>query len=407
MIAVGAISLLSAAVLGLFGDELEEIVSPQANGFSRSAIGHHAFLETLRKLGIPVVVSRYSTASKLGRDSVLLLLEPDVTKWDATRSKQLDAMTAHATRVLVVLPKRTGAASPLKPRWLARVQSVASDRADGLLSLLDVDGTVTRLDKPAVHWTTAGRLPTPTLTEPQLFLEGDDDEGTLTPLVTADEGMLAGERDGDGVDLMVIADPDVISTYGLGKGQNAALAVALLERLRKGAGTVVVDETLHGFDQEPSIGRELLRFPLVLALLQTLLAGAALIWAGMGRFGKPAPTPPAFAPGKEVLIANTAELLRYGGHLAHAVRRYWRITQEQLARDLHAPQGLDPAAFQRWLERAAAARGAGQRLARLESRVATFTDRHRSEQEALSTGLAIHRFREDMIDGSRNHPRHQ
>ena len=79
---------------------------------------------------------------------------------------------------------------------------------------------------------------------------------------------------------------------------------------------MVFDETIHGFNRTPGLLAEALRFPMVLAVLQGLLLLGLVLWAGMGRFGKPLPAAPGLAAGKEVLIGNTAKLLADGGHAA-------------------------------------------------------------------------------------------
>ena len=94
---------------------------------------------------------------------------------------------------------------------------------------------------------------------------------------------------------------------------------------------MVFDETIHGFDRVPGLLAESLRFPLVLGVLQSLLLLAVVLWAGMGRFGKPLPAAPALAAGKEVLIDNTAKLLVTGGHAGDSLLRYFRQTTRTVA----------------------------------------------------------------------------
>jgi hypothetical protein len=395
-VSVGAISALFAVLLVLFGDELQEATNPYSNSFSTSAIGHRAFAETLRKLGIPVLVSRNGSAEKAGGSAVLLLVEPDLSEWTETRTKLVREMSNEAKRVLVVLPKRWGTPDSKKEQWLDSWHMVPESSPRDVLAALGLSPGVTRPRGEVTGWK-ADDLPIPHLADPQLMTGGD-----LEAVVKSDQGMLVGERLQDDSHLIVLADPDILSTHGLLQGKNVALAVALVERLREGEGTVVMDETIHGLETQPSIARAFFRYPLVLVLVQALLIGAGLTWAGMGRFGKVREAPPAIQPGKGVLIDNTAGLLRYGGHLDHAVHRYYRVTLEEIGREMHAPAGLDPASFQRWLVQIAAARGLSADLQQLEGRVAKFVRRERAEQEALLIGRAIHRFRQEMLHGSRS-----
>ncbi len=76
LIAVGGLSFLSAIVLIAFGEDLLPTGTVQANAYSESAIGHMAFVETLRALGIPVLVSRSDSALKAGPNDLLIVAEP-------------------------------------------------------------------------------------------------------------------------------------------------------------------------------------------------------------------------------------------------------------------------------------------------------------------------------------------
>src|SRR5207245_1471038 len=113
--------------------------------------------------------------------------------------------------------------------------------------------------------------------------------------------------------VLVVADPDLVNTAGLGRGSNAAIARHLFVDVL-GAKGLVVDETLHGFSHAPSIWGELFDFPLALVTLHLAAVAALAVWAALGRFGKAQKVPPRVAPGKRALIENTAALLGYGGH---------------------------------------------------------------------------------------------
>jgi len=131
--------------------------------------------------------------------------------------------------------------------------------------------------------------------------------------------------------LFVLSDPDLIANHGLARGDNAGRALGLLSRIPGAGQTVVVDETLHGFEQTPSLWRELFVFPLLSATLQGLLALLMLVWSGLGRFGAPMPTSSTHASGRALLIENTAALLGSAGHSAHSLARYLDVTIGDLA----------------------------------------------------------------------------
>lgn len=397
--AVGAASLAAAAFLGAFGDALYDPPSFAPDSFSRSAVGHRAFVELLRALGHPVVISRHRTADRAGEEAVVALLEPRVGPDDTAREGLLDAVNGAARHLLVVLPKRRALPDPARPRWVADAGLLPPEDAERVLEALELTGRIVRPARPVGGW--RGELPSPSLDRPQL-LAGSE----LAPLVATEEGVLAGELSGDGWRTVVLADPDVLATHGLGRGENALLAVRLLERLGAPGLPVIVDETLHGFDQQPSLVRELLRFPLVLATASALLAGALLAWAALPRFGRPRPPEPALARGKLFLVESTAALLRHAGDVGHAAEAYLHDAKEALAHRLGARTGA--ALDEGWLARLAAARGEAGTLAALEARVARLAARRRragDEEEAVRAAQAVHDLREELTHGAGRDPR--
>ncbi len=391
---LAGLSLLASGVLAAFGDAFE-VASTAADAFSRSSLGHHAVGELWRRLGYRVLVSRHRTASKLSEGTVLVIAEPHVGD-DRASAEKLSAMLAASSRTLLVLPKRAGAPDPLRPRWISSQFVVPREAVANVLNAAGIEGEVVRPAAGISAW--RGDYPSPALDEPQLVRSA-----ALKPLLSTGDGMLLGALERDRKVVIVLADPDVIATHGLGRGDNAVLVARLLERI---AGSeeraVVVDETLHGHEQEPSLVRELLRWPLVLATLQAGFALLLLAWAALIRFGRPYRDAPALGPGKAFLVENTAGLLRHGGHGGPALAAYWRSSKEHVARVLRA-SGAGGDTLDAWLARHAAARGRTKALDALERRVAALAGRRRGDELARAA-LAIHDFREEMTHGADPHP---
>lgn len=394
--AIAAASLGAAAFLGIFGDALYDPPSFEPDSFSRSAVGHRAFVELLRTLGRPVVVSRHRTADKAG-EAVVALLEPRIGPDDAARSGLLQGIDGAARRLLVVLPKRGAFPDPTRPRFVAYAGLLPPEDAQRVLEALEIDARVVRPPRSVPSW--RGALPAASLEQPQLVTSTD-----LHPLLSTDEGMLVGEIVRKGWRTVVLADPDVLATHGLARGENAALAVALVDRLA-GAGPLplVVDETLHGFDQQPSLVRELLRFPLVLATASALLAAALLAWAALVRFGRPRRPEPDLRPGKLFLVESTAALLRHGGHAGHAAAAYLRAAKDEVAHRVRPPGEAGDS--DTWVARVAEARGTSRHLHELEERTRRLDARRSGgEEEAVRTAQAVHAWREEMTDGAHGDP---
>ena len=179
----------------------------------------------------------------------------------------------------------------------------------------------------------------------------------LQPIVGTSDGMLLGQIRDLNRNIWVLSDPDVISNYGLARSGNAALAVAIIERLRSGSGSVVFDETIHGFIAQPANPLLLLfRFPFVMATIQGAIAIALLLWATLGRFGTPQPAPTALSAGRQGLLENIAKLVDITGHREVMIKRYVLETLRDVGRQLHAPRGLSTAGLIGWLQRVGTAR---------------------------------------------------
>jgi hypothetical protein len=378
-----------------------EVDSWGADAFSRSALGHKAFVELLHRRRVPVLVSRHSSAERAGRGALLLIAEPRLGPKDAARERQLAAMLGRARTTLLVLPKWWGDADPGRPGWVTAVRPVDEALIQRALAAAAVPATVTHLADPLDRCDGSDAIVA--WPHPQLLAPTSDG---LRPIVTCRGGVLLGEvvRPG-GQRLLVLSDPDVIANHALGSGDHARLALDLLGHARRDGQTVVVDETLHGHERPPVLWRELFAFPLLPAVLQGLLALLAFVCSGLGRFGAPLTAPPALGSGKSLLIDNTAELLRRAGHSAHTLDRYMEAALADVARALHAPAALSGAPLRRWLAGVGRRRGAHIDVDRLEAQVARAQrSPHLSSAAVLAAAQRIHRWKEEMLRGPQDHP---
>lgn len=362
-IAAGALlSLLASFYLLLTPSELSRVDSVGADGYSRSAIGHSGLLRLLRELGEPVLQLR--RLRELGECGLFVVAEPGEV--DAAGLAALADAVEQAPVSLLVLPKRAGHRDPRVPRWIREEQLLEPDEVTDVLRRLLDEGDaaapgVTRVASVGAfrrHGLPAG--PDPELRDPmQLFTPGQD----LEPMLECDEGVLLG-RVGD---LYVLSDPDLLANHGLHRGDNAAVAVGIVQAI-KGAGAIVFDETSHGHRLEPSIWTEAGRFPLVLVPVHLLLLLAVVLWAAAGRFGSPLPAPAAIEAGKRFLIENIVALLQRGGRHAPSLRRYQRQRVRRAAERLHAPRGLGDDACRDWVLTRSPSAGQRAELAELLQR---------------------------------------
>jgi len=330
------------------GDSGSDAVGPSS--FSRSAIGHAGLAETLKRMGISVVKSKFNSREKLGEGSLLVIAEPS----GALSSQDSVAALLDAKIVLLVLPKWRGIPSDQHTGWLGYAELLPERAPDQVLNLAVAQAEVTR--RPTVDaWETNSLGVTPTPVSPVQLMRSS----RLRPVVADGEDILVGELVERGRRLWVLSDPDVIENHGIVQGDNAAFVLALIDALRWRKGSVVFDETVHGYVARPASPMRLLfEFPFVVTTALGLIALALLLWATMGRFGPPETAPPALRSGKRGLIENAAKLLGFAGHQRRMVRRYVQATIRDAARQLHAPRGLSDAALLDWLRRVGQARNA-------------------------------------------------
>jgi hypothetical protein len=365
--------------------------------FSRSAIGHAGIADTLQRLGVPVVKSRYNSADKVGKDGVLVIAEP---RPRALSEPALRALL-DARAIMLVLPKWTGRASETTPGWLGTAEEQPVSEAKWVLDLVAPRGEVVRESSmPAWTINLLGRTPQPAV--PVQLMRSD----AMRPIVAASAGMLVGELNRNRA-IWVLADPDVIANHGIGEADNAALALALINRLRGRNGTVVFDETVHGYLAQPTSPLALLvQFPFAVATIQVAAALGLLLWATLARFGAPQAAPPPLSAGRQGLLQNVAQLIAFAGHQQVMVRRYVQETVRETALQLHAPRGLSGPALAAWLTRVGEARGVSVDCAAIVGEVESLADRRRRDLSPLvRIARDIHRWRREIVDGRSRHPR--
>ncbi|MEZ6038270.1 MAG: hypothetical protein R3F29_12370 [Planctomycetota bacterium] len=330
---IAVASLVAAGWLMVTPGANERVDSDAADSFSASAIGHLGLVELLRSTGEAVVQQRSSRPRDLRGVLVFAEPKPLADELEAAELERLGECYERATQVLVVAPKRKAVADPQRRGWLEDAPLLPIRDVEAVLEHYWAGGSaVLRVDPPR-SWRTTDGLPWPDLPGPVQLL---DDDGTLQPLISCQDGVLLGLYDG----VAVLSDPDLIANHGLLRGDNAALAVALL-RLLSGGGGIVFDETRHGHGQEPSMLHAAGRYPLALVSVHLLLLAAVVAFAARGRFGPPLAAPSPIGAGKAFLIENVASLLATTGNHGRSLRRYVNLRVREAAAAHHAPSGLD------------------------------------------------------------------
>ncbi|HVO01060.1 MAG TPA: DUF4350 domain-containing protein [Candidatus Cybelea sp.] len=394
LIVIGLLSFLGASYLEVFDDGSGEPWTDDANAFSRSAIGHRAFVATLRKLGIPVEISRFRTLDKVGAGNLLLVIEPDT----GTAGQAILAHLREVPHALLVLPKWEGWPDLQKPIWIGRMnllpEHVPADVLHSVLSSVKIarnTGTATRRSDRF-----GGKLE---LNDPQYIAPAG--ETNFTPLIDTPYGIVAGKLDISGNELGILSDPDLLSNSGLDDADNGVIAVSIVKMLLPPGGTVIVDETSHGFEVRPNLFRTMLRPPFVAVSIAAVLALIVLVWAGVSRFGAPQREVEALAAGKLTLIRNAAQLLRLGTTAAILLQSYRRLTLADAIAELHGPAGLDEFGQAAWLDRAARHRGLKLKVTPMLDEMAALAEANRLDAgRALRFALDLHRWKQEIMHGA-------
>lgn len=401
LMAFGLFAFLLVVALREAAPDLETLRSAGPDAFSRSAIGHGAFVETLERLGIPVEIGRFRTVrSTTPEDLLVVAVPPDPASLGTVMDTWIRDRES-AGGLLLVLPKWQGRRDRNQPRWLSAMELLPERRVLPTLRLATIAATGANdgsLARPArVEWSiSAFGADKPDIDQPQLLTDTVLETvvgGTTGALIA--RGVIAGRR------LWVLADPDLIDNQGLGRGDNAIVAVRLIEMALPAGGRVVFDATVHGFERPPSLWRALFDLPFLPATLAGLVLVALLVWTANRRFGAPLPSPQVTRGGTARLIASSGSLLQRGGHGGGALAAYADTLARDVERRLHLPAGLTDAGRDAWLDRLAARRKATvdgpatlRRAAELAKR------RYPGAARLAATARELQRWRREMIDGS-------
>jgi hypothetical protein len=400
------LSFAAAVFFIAFGEELEGPSNPHANTFSKSALGHQGLAGLLDALGLGTVSRRGRGGAMPGPRRPLVLAEPDLALLAAGASR-LDALAREAAEagapLVVVLPKWRGEPRPGRPEWIGEAHPLPVEALgqvfDSLgateLADLEVLRSAAGPRRCSASWTAGGgdadlRVD---LEPAQLLPAGSGFEA----VVSCRGGLLVARRtlSPSGAELFVVADPDLLNNHGLGRADHAALVHGLFSR-RLGASGVIFDETIHGFRRPSGLIAEAFRFPLVLAVLQGFTLSGLVLWAGMGRFGKPLPARRGLRPGKEILIENTAKLLEGGGHAAEALERYFRQTLRAVAARYFLAPDLPEGETIARLQPLSKGKGLPLDLAAVAGRIRSLPRDRRSAEAAVGIAGSLYRWRQEM-----------
>lgn len=352
---------------------------------SRSAVGYRAFIELLRQFE-PAVASRLSRSDS--RAALRLLLAP-----------------ADPPEVRYVVATRAGPALIVLPKWRTRRDGL-SDRVraarllapESVRQLAREVASDIEIVRPSsiTAWRASEIRGAPELSQPQLVRSR-----LLCPLLSSPEGVLIGRLCAR-PDVIVLADPDLLANHGLWRGQNASVAMSMIDRIRGSGGLILALESdAAAAAASRSIWKLMLTPPFLAITIAFAIAAAVALWMAALRFGPPARETEGPPAGIFTLIDVGAGLLHARSHGGRVLRRYAELQALDLGRRLHAPRATtSPAEIGTWLDASRRRRAPGPGYAELMRQVDQ-VDRAPKPDSTAIVGAAGRLFRwwEDSLHG--------
>jgi hypothetical protein len=307
------------------------------------------------------MTSTHDPLRDLGDRGTLIVAEPNQAR---IFLEEEDAYKLEKPKkLLLVLPKWRWSPDLKRSEWVAAMSPAPVSQAQSTLALVTTDPSPIFRTNPPEEWAVNEFSYSPEVSGAVQLLQPSEKMRTL---VGDGEGALMVEIAENDRTIWILTDPDVMSNHGIGRGENAAFMVNVVKSLSEtdsenfsGKKVIVFDETVHGFKNRAprdSLLRMMLSFPFVIVTILTCIAAALLAWTGIGRFGAPLTPRPALDFGNSQLIDNSARLLDYGGHHAATLERYVKMTLNETARAVHAPEGLHERQQPQWADRVARSR---------------------------------------------------
>ena len=412
IVVTAVVSFIVALLLMAFGPDMTEGMAAEPSTFSYSALGHRALTTFLQESGLPVTIQRSRQLFQGDQNVPVFVAEPNPYDVDLNLDEYLQTLIDNASRrstpLILVLPKWRGTSyQTARGLWVDQVSLINQMSVEKVLnSSMGTNPDAVQLIRESSNFTYQslscqtewGETLKVNLIAPQLLAPSITQE----PIVWSTDGILVSHLRTSRPEnpLYVISDPDILNNHGLAREDNAIVTFRLLVDIL-GAQAVVFDEIVHGYGRELSFLAETVHYPMILAVLHGVLVFVLLLWAGMGRFGKPQPNAPRQARGKLGLIENTSSLLSYQGRVLDSSIRYFDTTLLDVARHYHLPGELTKEELHVRLQKLSGGRGLEIDLAYLRNRLAQLRDSERhAEETSVQIAMILNRWRRKITDGN-------
>ncbi|KCZ96723.1 hypothetical protein HPO_18595, partial [Hyphomonas polymorpha PS728] len=339
LMAIAVFSFGGVMVMAGWAPELRDRNQAGDHPYSTSALGYNGFVRLMEAQGYPVSVSRLERNLETRDWGLMIVTLPAYGKFDVIEE------TGFQLPALVVLPKWYGRADPLNPARQADTRFIDARDLNDRLRTIYPDAEILRI-APSVE--VRGTFE-PGAVKPDVRLQLIRSAALETVVGTA-QGALVAYDPGRG--LYILSDPDMISTFGLARVENAVFATRLVNHLRSSQNEpILMDATLHGFARSENLLKMLFSVPYIGATLVALASALLLGWAAVVRFGPPAREARAIALGKQALADNTAGLVTMARREMKMAPGYASLIRRRLALALGLPRSLPEAQLTEMFDR--------------------------------------------------------
>ena len=319
LVVISAVSLLGLTLLFAYAPDLRGDSSNGGDTVSRSAIGFAGLKELLNLSGVATELDRGALSRPDTRPSLVILTPEAGTAAGDIGEYEFIAPT------LIIPPKWL--VTPRIPRedWVSKFGAIPAPQVATMLQ--KIAPGVTLAMRPGSAKNVEVMLGPVAPSGLSAFTLPHVEElrsigGARSLLIARNYGpVLVMVRHG-GQPVYILSDPDLMNDHGLSDRITARAALTIIAQLRRGTGPVRFDVTLNGLGHDPSLLRAIFEAPLLGATICSLLAALLIGWHAASRFGAPLAPGRAFARGKKMLAANTADLLRMMGREGAMAARY-------------------------------------------------------------------------------------
>ncbi len=329
LVAVALASFIGVFALLGWSPELADKNRAGQHPYSKSALGFAGLIDLLARDGKTVTVSRLRSSLEYNDDLLILSIPP----YGYHRATDFDENYI-SEPALYILPKWSGYPDRQKPSWQKETNLVDRARVTELLQRFDTGADIWRLRDPGPLETPFGQIK-PSFEHQMQVIDSD----SLEPIIERPGGALLSKLPGR--EVYILADPDVLNTFGLAKRENARFGLSMIEWLipYDGAG-ITFDATLHGFERSENFLRAIFDMPFLGATLLALATMLMVGWASLFRARPPARETRALAFGKKALADSSAGLVTMAKRQSKFAPGYALLHRRALLRRLNLPRSL-------------------------------------------------------------------